>query len=169
MKKSAVFGIIFNIVLGALLHFTYEWTGDNSVVGAFSAVNESTWEHLKLLYFPYLIYTVFEYTYLGGTYKNFITAKLLGAVAGLIAIPVIFNTYTDILGTNLLVFDLLTFVIGVIISYAVSGYIMKRGKVKFEIISIILLLVITFGFVWFTYNPPHLDIFLDPVTGTYGI
>ena len=45
--------IIFAIILGTLLHFTYKWSNKNMLVGAFSAVNESTWEHLKLLFFPY--------------------------------------------------------------------------------------------------------------------
>ena len=47
--KTNLFRFIFISVLGVLLHFTYEWSGDNAVVGLFSAVNESTWEHLKLL------------------------------------------------------------------------------------------------------------------------
>ena len=45
--KTNLFRFIFISVLGVLLHFTYEWSGDNAVVGLFSAVNESTWEHLK--------------------------------------------------------------------------------------------------------------------------
>lgn len=48
--KTNLFRFIFISVLGVLLHFTYEWAGDNAVVGLFSAVNESTWEHLKLLF-----------------------------------------------------------------------------------------------------------------------
>lgn len=48
-----LFRFIFISILGVLLHFTYEWSGDNPAVGLFSAVNESTWEHLKLIFFPY--------------------------------------------------------------------------------------------------------------------
>ena len=58
--KTNLFRFIFISVLGVLLHFTYEWSGDNAVVGLFSAVNESTWEHLKLLFFPFLLLTILE-------------------------------------------------------------------------------------------------------------
>ena len=58
--KTNLFRFIFISVLGVLLHFTYEWSGDNAVVGLFSAVNESTWEHLKLLFFPFLLLTIDE-------------------------------------------------------------------------------------------------------------
>ena len=52
--KTNLFRFIFISVLGVLLHFTYEWSGNNPIVGLFSATNESTWEHLKLLFFPML-------------------------------------------------------------------------------------------------------------------
>ena len=46
---------IFIMILGTLLHFTYKWSNNNVIVGTFSAINESTWEHLKLIFFPMLI------------------------------------------------------------------------------------------------------------------
>ena len=46
---------IFAMILGSLLHFTYEWSNENSFVGSFSAINESTWEHLKLLFFLFRV------------------------------------------------------------------------------------------------------------------
>lgn len=53
--KYKIFSAIFAIILGAILHFTYEWSGNNAFVGTFSSINESTWEHLKLAFFPMLI------------------------------------------------------------------------------------------------------------------
>jgi len=41
-------GIVFIVLVGSALHFTFELSGDNPLVGVFSAVNESVWEHLKL-------------------------------------------------------------------------------------------------------------------------
>ena len=41
-------GMVFIILLGSMSHFTFELSGFNPIVGAFSAVNESVWEHLKL-------------------------------------------------------------------------------------------------------------------------
>lgn len=169
MKKSIIAGILFTIILGTLLHFTYEWSGKNNIIALFSAVNESTWEHLKLLFFPYMIYMVYEYFTIGNRYSNYITAKTLGILSGLVAIPLIFNVYTAILGTNYVVLDILTFIVGVIISYIVSYIVLKEGELEFNKLSLIILILLTFAFFYFTFNPPHLDIFLDPVTKTYGI
>lgn len=58
--KTNIYRFLFISILGTLLHFTYEWSQNNAIVGLFSAVNESTWEHLKLLFFPMLFLTLFE-------------------------------------------------------------------------------------------------------------
>lgn len=77
--KTNLFRFIFISVLGVLLHFTYEWSGDNAVVGLFSAVNESTWEHLKLLFFPFLLLTILEVLLRGNMLpEQFLPARVLG-------------------------------------------------------------------------------------------
>lgn len=60
-NKLNFFRFFFISILGVLLHFTYEWSNDNPAVGLFSAVNESTWEHLKLIFFPMLLLTMIEF------------------------------------------------------------------------------------------------------------
>lgn len=45
-------GALFTAALGTLLHFVYDWSGGWGAAAAFSAVNESTWEHMKLLFSP---------------------------------------------------------------------------------------------------------------------
>ena len=76
--KTNLFRFIFISVLGVLLHFTYEWSGDNAVVGLFSAVNESTWEHLKLLFFPFLLLTILEVLLRGNMLpEQFLPARVL--------------------------------------------------------------------------------------------
>ena len=60
-NKLNFFRFFFISILGVLLHFTYEWSNDNPAVGLFSAVNESTWEHLKLIFFPMLLLTTMEF------------------------------------------------------------------------------------------------------------
>ena len=56
--RFQIFSVIFTWILGTILHFLYEWSGDNKIIASFSAVNESTWEHLKLVFFPMLITTI---------------------------------------------------------------------------------------------------------------
>ena len=61
--KFEIISAIFMLVVGTLLHFTFGWSNNNPLIGTFSAVNESTWEHLKLLFFPMLISTIIGYFY----------------------------------------------------------------------------------------------------------
>lgn len=62
--KYQIFSAVFAIILGTILHFTYEWSGNNNLVGIFSSVNESTWEHLKLAFYPMLITSIIRFLYI---------------------------------------------------------------------------------------------------------
>ena len=56
LKKSEIFGAIFVMVFGTLMHFFYDWSGKNHVVALFAPFKEYNWEYLKLLVFNVLIY-----------------------------------------------------------------------------------------------------------------
>ena len=71
-------GIVFIIILGSILHFTFEWSGSQAVVGVFSAVNESVWEHLKLGFWPAIVFALIESKYLKKATSNFLFAKAIG-------------------------------------------------------------------------------------------
>lgn len=58
LKRFCIIGAVVTIVLGILSHFVYDWTGQNFCVGLFFPINESTWEHMKLVYFPMLLVTL---------------------------------------------------------------------------------------------------------------
>ncbi len=167
--KSEWKGIIFTIILGCLLHFTYELSERNAFAALFSAVNESTWEHLKLLFFPYVIFALirrFDSTKLPAVYS---TANFLGVLSGLLFIPSVFYFYTAILGSHYPAVDISIFVLSVILSYFVSYTISVNNKPCFNQFSILLLTLIALIFFLFTFFPPQTPLFLDPVSGSYGI
>ena len=107
--------------------------------------------------------------YLSHKKDNIITAKLLGVISGMILIPLLFYSYQVLFQKDCFIIDISIFVISVIISYVISYRIMKKDSYSFEIISIFILLLITIAFFIFTFNPPECFIFLDPITGSYGI
>ena len=78
--KFEIISTIFIMIVGTLLHFTFGWSNNNPLVGTFSAVNESTWEHLKLLFFPMLISTIIGFSYKGKVIPNYLCAKVLGII-----------------------------------------------------------------------------------------
>ena len=96
IKNFHLISFILVSILGTLLHFTYEWSGENTFVGFFSAVNESTWEHLKLIFFPMLLTTIIGYFYIGEENENYICGRVKGILAGIIFIISFFYTYTGV-------------------------------------------------------------------------
>jgi len=164
-------GLISVIIMGTILHFVYDWTGQNRIVGIFSPVNESTWEHLKLLFVPMLFYSTVEYFAVGKNIPNFFVAKILAIVLGMVVIVAVFYTYTGIVGKHFLWADILTFILGVAVAYAYSWKIMKKADVgtRPQLVAIMIALVLVACFAVFTFNPPHIPLFLDPVSKNYGV
>ena len=77
LRRWEIVGFIATGLFGTLLHFVYEWTGGNRVIAVFSAVNESTWEHMKLLFIPFLVFTVVEFIVFSEAFRNFFAVEHL--------------------------------------------------------------------------------------------
>ena len=82
-------GFLFVGVMGVLLHFLYEWSGGNLFAAVVSGVNESTWEHMKLLFVPTALFTVVQMFFTGRAYPDFLAARTVSLLVGLILIPVL--------------------------------------------------------------------------------
>ena len=168
LNFQTYFGIGFVLVLGTFSHFFYEWSGENRLVGIFAAVNESTWEHLKLLFFPALLFWVLEWIF-GKKKPNLLWSVFWGLFAGTLSIVVLFYTYSGVLGKNLAPVDILSFVVGVLVAFFVKLYAQSgTPTARKRLAGGILLAVLLLCYLLFTAFPPHIGLFLDPVTGTYG-
>lgn len=157
-----LFSFIFVSILGTLLHFTYEWSNSNQLVGLFSAVNESTWEHLKLIFFPMLITTIIGYFYIGKTAPNFLCSKTLGILTSILFTITFFYTYTGILGTNIDFINILTFFVGVLLGEYVAYKLMLSNFNCNKLFSIIVLIILLLCFIIFTYAPLQIGLFKIP-------
>ncbi len=162
---TIVIGILFTSIVGTLAHFTYDWSDENFLVGLFTPVNESTWEHMKLLFFPMLFYGILAYPRLAQEYPCIAYAYPWGILAGAFAIPVIFYTYSGILGRTYTPIDILIFYISVILAFAIVYLISSRcqelppqsGKSAF--LPWLLVFLLAIAFLAFTVYPPSLGIF----------
>jgi len=161
--KFQIVNAFFTIILGTLLHFTYQWSNENLFIAAFSAVNESTWEHLKLLFFPMLITTIAGHFFVGKNTPNFICAKTIGIIVAISFTIVFFYTYTGMLGTNFAILNILTFIVAVLLGEFVAYKIIVSNFSCNKNIAIILLVILFFSFVIFTYFPPQIGLFRDPL------
>ena len=163
-------GFAFTSLFGTLLHFMYEWLGEPLWCAPFSGVNESTFEHMKLLFWPIFIYSVFE-SFFFKDYKSFWCVKLRATLIGLTIIPLIFYTYNGVIGKSP---DFINITIFFVAAAAVYIYGCKRlnsGTVacKSPTLAFVFMCAIALSFVIFTFFTPHLEIFRDPITGAYGI
>lgn len=161
--------IIFCILLGVLLHFLYEFSKYNKTVAIFSATNESIWEHLKLSFFPIVMIGIIEYVILQGNVNNFWTSKLVASVVAILFTIISFYTYSGIIGKDYFVIDILIFIISIILAENISYRIMKFPNYNFEVYSIIILIATAIIFGIFTFYPPKIPLFQDPISKKYGI
>lgn len=169
--KWQIFGFLFSVVLGSLLHFVYDWSGKSIFVAPFSAVNESTWEHIKLFFIPAFLFALIQSVFLSNTYGNFWAVKLVGILLGLLLIPVLFYTYNGAFGKSPDWLNILFFVIATACAYLIE-FLFFTKITRFSSLSVfafILLCGIAFSFVIFTFFPPKLPIFKDQITNEYGI
>lgn len=169
--RYTIIGFIFVSITGSLAHFFYEWSDYNYFVGLFTAVNESTWEHLKLLFFPYLIWSVAEYFILGKP-KSLFPAKSIGVISGMAAIVIFFYSYTGIFGKSIDILNILSFFVGVAISFAIDYRLIKNEKFNNNAglaTGIAVLISLCVFFILFTVFPIKIPLFKDPISSTYGI
>lgn len=169
IKDYQIFSVIVTFILGTLLHFTYELSGESSIIASFSAINESVWEHLKLLFFPMLLTTIVGYFYLGKNVPNFLCSKAIGIITSMLFTVIFFYTYSGILGKNIAIIDISSFFIATILGEYVAYRLMNSTFKCNHKIAIIVLILIGICFITFTYSAPKIGIFKDSITGQYGI
>jgi hypothetical protein len=164
-------GIAFIIVLGSVLHFAFEWSGRAIAIAPIAAVNESVWEHLKLGFWPALIYAALEYRCFGKFVDNFRSAKTIGIYLIPITIVVLYYAYAATLGHGLLQIDITIFVIAVILGQLMSCKLLIASPLPARLnrFAPIALAVLGVLFVLFAFHTPQLSVFRDPVSGGYGI
>lgn len=172
VARTSFIGFLFTVIAGGLLHFAFAASGGNTLIGAFTPVNESVWEHLKLLLFPAAAFSIIEFIIYGRSRPAFFAAKSLSIMIGLAAIVTLFYTYTGIAGRNYLAADIAVFITSAALTYYLSCVLMRCPRLYTErasIIGISLIAVIIILFIYFTFNPPVNGLFRDPVTDDFGI
>ena len=170
IKTWQIITVTICLVLGILLHFMYEWSGENRIVGLFSAINESTWEHLKLAFFPMLLMAIIGYFIIGKRCNNYWGAQAIGIITAITFIVTFFYTYQGILGKNIDVLNIGSFFIAIIIGEFVTYKILKsRNIYNAEFVSIVFLVILFFSFILYTFYPLQIPLFQDPISRDYGI
>ena len=165
-----VIGAIFIIVIGCLSHFLYDWTHHNKLVGYFTAVNESTWEHLKLVIAPTFLWLIVEYHFYYDN-PNLFFARFISLIVMLLVIPFIFYSYTHVTKKAILFIDISSFIVSIIIGQLVFSKLINitSSNLVLTHIGIIGLIIIFLIYITRTYVPTMNFLHKDPITNKYGI
>lgn len=165
-----VLGIPFIIVYGSALHFAFGWSGYWTPVAIVAAVNESVWEHLKLAFWPGLLWASLESWSGRLDAERYWAAKGLALFVAPLLIVSLFYGYTSFIGRNWLALDITIFVIAVACSQLISIWLLQSQALdKLRHMGIGALIIQLAAFSTFTYFPPPFSIFEDTRNGMRGI
>ena len=161
--------IIVISLVGTLAHFLYDISGHNKIVGLFTAVNESTWEHIKIALTPTFIWSLIDgYKY--GLNPNYYPAKICSLLVITIVIPIIFYSYRFLFKKDIVIINISSFYIAIILSQIVFNYILKLNGFNYiyQYISCVSLFIFFGCYLLLTLLPLEIFIFKDPITKKYG-
>jgi hypothetical protein len=157
---------------GTILHFLYDWLGQAVWVAPFSGVNESTWEHMKLLFWPSLLFAILQSLFFRER-GDFWCIKLRGILTGLILIPVLFYTYNGAVAPSPDWLNIAIFFVSAAAASLLEARLFLKGDTRCtsfqRFAAVAVLCGIALLFILWTFFPPTLGLFRDPLTGTYGI
>ena len=159
-------GFALTTLGGTLLHFLYDWTGGSIPVSPFSGVNESTWEHMKLLFWPVFVFALVQRLFFRDQ-KNYWCIKLAGMLMGLLSVPVLFYTYNGVFGQSPDWINISIFYIAAALVFLTERWALKGNRLpcRHPRLAFAILCLIGILFLLFTFAPPQIPLFRDPVTG----
>lgn len=169
LKKASfndILGFFIVSILGSICHFVYELSEKNIIAAALTPVNESTWEHLKLLFFPFIIFVIAEFFIYGKNISGFLFSNVIGVLCGMIFIPCAFYLINAVFGKSGFVVDIMLFFIAVWLTFRIRSYRIEKGydkNKKRTVPALIIIACLTVLFIGFTFYPPQSPLFKSPV------
>lgn len=167
----AIVGAVVEFGAASLLHFLWDWSGRLLPVAVFAAVNESVWEHIKILCWPFLFWSIAEYYLLRPDLRRFIAARTLGVITVGVLTICFFYIYSGVLGRTVVWVDIISAAV-----WLFAGELMSMRALNapapienYWLISASLMTLVVVMLLCFTASAPHIGLFADPVTGLYGL
>ena len=163
-SKKGLWGFLFVGILGVRFHFAYDFLGQKWFWGLVFPVNESIWEHLKLIFFPALLWWLIEWVFYE-TKPCFFPLRMKALLCSLGSIPLLFYTYSGIIGQRFAAVDISIFFVADALYFWLVHRFSRNRKTTCEgetLIGLLIFLVLLFAFVAFTFFPPDLGIFWEP-------
>ena len=173
MKHSSFWqtlGFAISTLIGTLLHFLYDWTGRRTLAAVFSGVNESTWEHMKLLYWPLFLFALVQWFFFRDR-EGYWWVKLAETMVGLALIPALFYTYNGMFGKSPDWVNIAIFYISAVAAFGFEWWAFRQNLLQWKHPQLALGTILLIGilFIVFTFFTPDVPLFQDPITGEFGL
>lgn len=164
-------GIPVLFLVGGLFHFLFLMSGEMFAVGLVTPVNESVFEHTKMIVLPVLLWWSLFYLFRKDVLSadTWFTAALLSLFTGIIGIPMMYYFYTEAFGVESLVVDVLILFVSVGIGQLLGLHYYHNGKGIDYRLALALMVTVIVLYAVLTVVPPKLPLFQDPIDGSYGI
>lgn len=162
-------GIVVLCAVSIPFHFVYEWLGEAQLVGYFFPVNESIWEHLKLAFWPTLLWWVIGYFLFRNKHNLSAASWFYASFFSLLSSPLIVASYYYIAEAGLeyespvmnIVILFIGFLVGQLLALHVYRYTRRPNKIWFTMLTVLVIALGIFLTIW-TYTPPELPLFIPP-------
>lgn len=157
---------LYLYISGVFNHFVYELLNNNFIIGLITPINESIFEHTKLVIIPYISYHIYQYI----KNKNFKIKELcLSLYISFFVMTALYYTYRGIIGKDITILNIIIYFITIFITELMTKHIMKYSKKDNKVIYIIMIIIYFVLIVYLTINPIKIPFMKDPINNTYGI
>lgn len=171
MKKKNIIKFFNVFIISVISHFIYD-NIQSVLTSIFFPVNESIFEHMKLIITPILLFTIIEYLY--DKYKkidttNLLLANVISAILGIVFYLIIYLPIDSVIGYKMIV-AIGLLIIAFIFTTLIAEKIKEKLKVKHSDLLAIIIIIVSYAIItYLTYAPPHIKLFLDITDNSYGI
>lgn len=162
-EKWILLGILVIFLQGSFLHFAYQLSGKQPLIGLLVPINESVWEHTKMVLLPIILWWIIYYIIMNKKEKinkdKWFTAALLSLIITIVMIPLLYYFYTQAFGVEFLIADIIILLVSVMFGQLFGLHYYKHGKGINANFVVILFCIIICVFMLFTTYPPDFPMF----------
>ncbi len=165
-----IISFIISSSMGILFHFLFSLLNKSPFIAWLVPINESIFEHLKLLFYPFMMVSIIELIIRHQPLKNYLPYRILFITISTIILPILYYSFKACIG-NVGFINILLYFFCLIIAYLLSFIAEKKQLVptkSMQLIALATAILLIFIFTLMTFMPPEIEIFRDPIKGTYG-
>ena len=156
--------------LGYLFHYLFKFFSSSPFVAPLFPINESIFEHLKLLLYPFVLVSLIEILIRKKKFQSTLPYRIFGITFSIIFLPLTYYLLKRIFG-NVHIGNIILYFVFLFLSYFITYYFEKKETVSSKaviILSYSTLFLLIFLFTLLTFLPPEAELFKDPTLNTYG-